>query len=370
MNSYGRTLAAVSTLGVFALAPTMAAAETKSFVVSLFAPATNSKDGDCSKGINIQVSEQYQLDLLAVGYTREQVDQLMTTAQDTTMFGGATTAWGKAVIYRAKVKGKAVSAWVNPQAALDPNLSMVDGKEAFGFDLDGKGPDQATAFTDPLTGEKGVDNQYFRAMGCFTVFRGTETFTPGSYHQAWTMVQLAQPAWLITFEGKDLSKDGPVKVSFDVASEHVEYDALANVMRDVTFRTSPDPRNHHEFEATLKDGVITNNTPGYIFAALGEEMAFTQVELKKSKFRFQIKPNGDLRGLLGGYQPWKDNLTSGVQANMGTDWVGVYYNLRKSADSNPDPVSGINQDISTAFFIDAVPAYVMDPQKARKTSSR
>ena len=57
----------------------------------------------------------------------------------------------------------------NPQAALDPNLSMVDSKEAFGFDLDGKGPDQATAFTDPLTGEKGVDNQYFRAMGCFTV---------------------------------------------------------------------------------------------------------------------------------------------------------------------------------------------------------
>ena len=115
---------------------------------------------------------------------------------DTTMFGGFNSAWGRAVVFRAKIKGKPVSAWINPAAAPDPNLHFVDGKYGFGFNLDGKGAASLIGFEDPITHEKGVNNQMFRALGCFSVFRGNETgtLTPGAHLQAWTLVQNGMPA--------------------------------------------------------------------------------------------------------------------------------------------------------------------------------
>src|SRR4051812_21761388 len=79
-----------------------AAAESRTFVASMFAPASYNTQGDCSKGINIPVGEQYVLDLLAVGYTKEQIDKL-AEGEDTTMFGGVNGKWGHAVVYRAKI---------------------------------------------------------------------------------------------------------------------------------------------------------------------------------------------------------------------------------------------------------------------------
>jgi hypothetical protein len=88
-------------------------------------------------------------------------------------------------------------------------------------------------------------------------------------------------------------------------------------------------------------------------------MAYPKVQLSKAQLRFELKQDGTLRGVIGGYQPWKDALSAGNQANMGSDWVGVYWNLRRSADSNPDPKTGENRDISNAYFVDAVPAFAV-----------
>ena len=361
MSVCGRLMAGLATLGISGVAAALpaTAAETRNFVVSMFAPASYNVEGDCSKGINIPVGEQYMRELLAVGYTKEALDKL-AEGQDTTMFGGFNSQWGRAVVWRAKINGKPVNVWVNPAATPDPNLNT----------LDGKGPDQPNAFEDPLTHEKGVDNQYFRATGCFTVFRGDEKITPGAYLSAWSILQGGMPAWLISLSGEDLSKDGDVTVTFDMAVEHVERDAQSEVLRDMTFRINSDPRNHHEFAAQMKDNIISFKEPGDLVAIFGEEMAYPTLLLRQARLRLQIKPDGTLRGVVGGYQPWKDALSAGNQANMGSDWVGVYYNLRKSADANPDPKTGENQDISTAFFIDAVPAFSVAPAKSKKITGR
>ena len=344
-------------------------AESRSFVASMFAPASYNNEGDCSQGINIPVGEQYALDLISSGYTKEQVDKL-AEGEDTTMFAGFNSKWARAVVYRAKINGKITSAWINPAAVADPMLHMLDGKVGVGFDLDHKGADQATAFEDPLSHEKGVDNQFFRATGCFTVFRGNDKLTPGAYLSAWSILQGGMPAFLITVSGEDLSKDGDATVTFDVATEHVERDALSQVLRDMTFRINSDPRDHHDFAAQIKDGIITLKKPEELLAIFGEEMAYPKLELHQTQLRFQLKPDGTLRGVIGGYQPWKDALSTGNQANMGSDWVGVYYNLRKSADANPDPKTGENRDISTAFFVDAVPAFAVAPEKQKKVAGR
>lgn len=357
-------------LGTLSMAAQPAAAETRSFVVSMFYPASYNQDGDCSRGINIPTGEQYELDLAAAGYTREQIDQLKTTVDDTTMFGGATSAWGRAVIYRAKIQGKAVSAWINPAAAHDPDLHMVDGKYALGFNLDGRGADAPESFQDPQTLEKGVDNQMFRAMGCFTIFRGDDKTVPGAHNQAWTLVQNGMPAWLISVSGNDLSKDGEVDVTFDVAIEHVERDAQSNVLRDMTFRINPDPRSHHELKGRIDKGVLSLTQPSELYAVWGEEMMMHQFELHGARLRFEMRQDGTMGGIIGGYMPWKDAMSTGLQANMGSDWVGVYYNLRKAADANPDPKTGENKYISTAYKLEAVPAFTVASGRGKKVAGR
>lgn len=370
MNIFRRTAASV--LGAVMVTSALpAAAETRSFVVSMFAPASYNQEGDCSKGVNITVADQYVLDMLAVGYTKEQIEMMQSTANDIGMINNYGSDWGRAIVFRAKVKGKAVSAWINPQAALDPNLNMIDGKLGVGFDLDGRGPDQASGFEDPLTKQKGIDNQFFRATGCFTVFRGTDTFTPGAFEQVWTIIQPGMPAWLITIEAADFSKDGDATVTFDVSPDHVERDAGArSILQDSTFRLDRTARSRYTFAAQIKNGEITAKQPGDLVAIFGEPMAYPRIQLSKSQFRFQIKPDRTLRGVLGGYQPWKDTLLEGYQAIAGTDHVGLYYNLRKAADANPDPKTGENRDISIAFFVDAVPAYVAERPSAQARSKK
>ena len=373
MSIRSRLIASISTLCIAGMASALpAAAESRSFVVSLFSPASASAEGDCSKGINIPVNEQYELDLLAAGYTKEQIEKVAEGVEDRSGFAGFNTEWARAVVSRAKINGKNVSAWINPQAAIDPNLHMVDGKFGFGFNLDGQGAASPIGFEDPLTHEKGVNNQMFRAMGCFTVFRGdlTGTLTPGAHLQAWTLVQNGMPAWLVSVSSDDLSKDGNVMVTFDVAIEHVERDAQSQVLRDMTFRVNSDPRSHHEFSAEMKDGIITLKKPEELLAIWGEEMMMPTFELHNTRMRLQLKPDGTLHGMMGGYMPWKDAMSTGLQANMGTDWVALYYNLRKSADANPDPKTGENRYISTAYFIDAVPAFAVAPDKAHKVAAR
>ena len=341
-----------------------ARAESRSFVVSMFYPASYSKDGDCSKGLNPPVAEQYEKDALQLGYTQEQVDKLKARA------GGGRGLRATLDEARAKINGKVVSPNVNPQAAPDPNLTMVDGKFAFGFNLDGKGAGDPASFEDPFTHERGVDNQLFRALGCFTVFRGDDKIIPGAHEQAWTVIQPSMPAWLVTISGNDLSKDGNVLVTFDEAFEHVEKDAQSHVLAGMTFRVDPNPLNHNELPGVINGGVITVKQPGKIYELWGEQMLMTQLNLKKVQLRLNLRSDGTLGGMIGGYMPYVDGLMEGFQANGGTDWVGVYWNLRKAADANPDPKTGRNRDISATFMLEAVPAFAVQPLAQRKVAKK
>ncbi len=338
-----------------------ALAESRSYVVSNFTLASYSTDGDCSKGINPSVDAQNDLNLLALGYTKEEVEKFNNAGQG----GGA----GQILINRAKVGGKNVSSWVNPASAPDPKLNAVDGKYAFGFNLDGRGADSPNGFEEPFTKEKGINNQLFRAMGCFTVFRGDEKVKPTAWFSAWDIIRPGMPAWLMTFEGADLSKDGDIKIVFDRALEHAERDAKSEVLRDMTFRLDPNPRAHIELKGRIKDGKIELVEHGEVRAVFGEEMLFPELLLKNTHLRLTMQKDGSLAGYIGGYQPWKDTYSSSWYANGGSDQVGLYYLLRAAADANPDPKTGLNRDISTAYTLEAVPAFTV-PLNKNKIANR
>ena len=42
------------------------------------------------------------------------------------------------------------------------------------------------------------------------------------------------------------------------------------------------------------------------------------------------------------------------------DLIGVFYDMKRFADAEPDPITGENTAISAAYFIEAVPAFHVD----------
>ena len=44
------------------------------------------------------------------------------------------------------------------------------------------------------------------------------------------------------------------------------------------------------------------------------------------------------------------------------DLIGVFYDLTRFADAEPDPLTGENTAISAAYFIEAVPAFHVDEE--------
>ena len=53
--------------------------------------------------------------------------------------------------------------------------------------------------------------------------------------------------------------------------------------------------------------------------------------------------------------------------NRTAEEVGLYYLLRNAADANPDPKTGLNRDISAAYFVEAVPAFTVPLKKSVAT---
>ena len=364
MTHYLATLA-ISASAVALLAAAPALAESRSYAVSSFTLAAANQDGDCSKGINPPKADTEDQELLAAGYSKQQIDEWNKIG----IYGNAAAGTAVSVSrdaahrFRGKVKGDNVSVWVNPATAPDPQLHAIDGKFARGFNLDGKGAASPNGFEDSITHEKGINNQLFRAMGCFTVFRGDDKVKPTAWISAWDIIRAGVPAWLITVSGDNLDAGGKVSVTFDRALEHVERDAKSEVLRDMTFRVSRDPRSHMTFAGEIKDGVLSLTEHGELHSVFGEEMLFPELILRNVHMRMKMNPNGTLSGLIGGYQPWKDTYSSSWYANNGSDQVGLYYLLRRSADANPDPKTGENRDISTGYDIEAVPAFTTPAPK-------
>jgi hypothetical protein len=222
-------------------------------------------------------------------------------------------------------------------------------------------------YSDPFTQEQGVDNQYWRAVGCNINHRGSPERDPTKWQLTWDNNRDKMPAWLFTITGDDLSKDGEVTVTFQKALERVSRDANGFVRSDSTFRVDPDPRwANRPMKGSIKDGVLTVTEPGEIHLS-GDPYHITELDMTNARLRLNLTPgeHGRVEGVLGGYIPWRRVFfvygSSGYneETMIGTDIPSVFYALRRHADAYPDPKTGENTAISTSFRIVAVPAYTI-----------
>lgn len=352
----------LSALGValVVLPAAVLAKETRTFVVGYFGQATYSQDNDCANGINPDVTVQYLKNLRDLGYTPAQIDALSRKSNDA---GGGI---GEIMKERGRIDGKPVNAYTYPAAVIDPKLHALTGKYAYGFNLDGRGADAPQAFEDPETHETGVDNQLARAFGCMRPFRGSLAGRPTYWAWAWGQLKDSQPAWLISIVGEDLTKDGEVKVSFDRALHYLKSNIDGTPRADTTYRIDPDTRSHNVLRGRIKNGVIELTEHGD-FRMLQNPMVVNDFRLKNTHMRLKLKPDGSLEGIVGGYQPWADiysgfaSSAPAMEVCITGDVPGLYYLLIKNADAAPDPKTGQNMAISTAYYLEAIPSFVVSP---------
>ena len=343
-------------------------AETRHYVIEWFAGASFNEPDDCVSGINPNVEFQYQHALSLIGYSKEEIEKLQQGGE-----GGGNL--GSILANRGRIDGKPVNAYTNPSAVADSKHSYIGGKGSkysLGFNLDSQGADDPASLEDPVTHERGIDNEVFRALGCYEPFRGSLATRPSQWDYTWSGLRSGMQAWLVSISGDDLMKDGDATVTIQKAQEHVTIDAQGKVQNDMTFRINPDARSRNVYPAKLKNGVVEITKHDNFTIVSGEIFMFPVLSLSNTHLRLTMKPDGTLTGLIGGYQRWVDFYEMSAagaypfESSLGIDGPGgMYPLLRRLADANPDPKTGNNRDISVAYRLDAVPAFVIPAADAQ-----
>ena len=361
-------------MGAALAAPGAASAETRSYVMSYFGAAASSTDGDCVGGLNPKLDQQYAKDLRDLGYSGPQIEDMMRG------FSGEGGAWdkdevGRLMNSRARVNGEAANAYAHPAAVADPHLKYVTGKYAYGFNLSGLGAGDPNGFEDPETHEKGIDNQMFRALGCIDPYRGTLEHGTAFWLFMWMAEKDSSPAWLITLTGDDLSKDGPVTIKLSRALEVPKFNANGEARADMTYREDPNPHTEHNvFEGEIKSGTVyvTQHTTLHM---MQDQLTFPNFDLNKFHMRLALKGDGTAEGFLAGYQPIEEiyfALGQGgfaAENNFSPELPGMYHLLRRLADGDPDPKTGVRWDISTTYHIKAAEAFVVPESRAKNAAA-
>lgn len=352
-------------------APSIAMAGwTKSYVIEWNEPAIyyGAKTGvidpgtDCPKGTNPEVD--WIKVLMDAGYTREEAEWLRNPANPTR----SPVHGQNQMAFRGKDRA---NVYVNPTSTPDPGLVGVSGSIGEGVNLDGNAK---TGFTSP-DGEKGIDNNFYKTVGCWKTYRGPQRLSSGALqfndsmrNGGWTTVIV------VAGKGNDPMNDADVTVGFYVSDDKMVKDGNGNIARDYTFSIKPHAKYEAIFPARSKDGVITSTQA--VSGVLREPAYWRDLELERAQVKLTMKPDGSLTGYVGGYRPWKDVYTGWVNARgpviESLTWVqlpGVYYALRRNADYSPSGSKGEKTHISYALRVDALPAYVMTPDASQQVAA-
>jgi len=340
-------------------AQTAVAGETRGFVVSWFHYANVSVDSDCPHGKNPSAEGTFRRILRERNTPSAEIEKTMETFP--------YSMYEANIGQRGIIDGKPANAYLNPTSTPDPNLYLGEGKTGLGFNLDGKdGPED---FTDVDTGETGVDNQFYRVVGCTSHLSSAAGILPSFPEQQWDTMRDHTPAWIIEITGIDsYENDDDVQFTIVRAKMPIVRNAIGLPQADMTFVPNPIPRTTgNVVKGAIKNGAFTS-AGKFDFFMPGEPWAQADYAFKEARLRFNFEPDGTITGIVGGYQNWRTVYSSWAlggtvfEVNVSFDIPGLYYALRKSADAYPDPKTGENTYISSGDWFDAIPAYIEHPQ--------
>jgi hypothetical protein len=249
----------------------------------------------------------------------------------------------------------------NPQdfPALDSGLRPYDGKLAFGMNLDGKRG--SNKFTSP-TGEKNVNNQLWRVLGCYKQFR---EFGEASNMQS--VISSAAAPTLIEISGIDNEvNDSAVEVAVYASADQLVMSANGSPLSNATYSIDSRPELIARTQGSIANGVVITE-PFDVRMRYKEQIIDEVRHLRGTRIRATLKPNGAIEGGFFGYytlESYYDSIYQMTQmaANITRlSCPAIYSGIHKYADGYPDPKTGRNTAISTAVNFVGVPAFVVKP---------
>lgn len=284
------------------------------------------------------------------------------------------------------------NACMNPEAFKpDPNFRTVKipDMKAYGIDLDGqhsrakgKPAPGECAHNDlvGMNGERGIDNQFYRVVGCSNSFQSTglsNTFTTEMLTGAWGI--------LIALSGvDDIRNDDSVEVGIYANADPIELSPNREPLPNATYAIHQDPRFRAKTRGRIKNGVLTTDPVDMRFHKITNGI-YLERPIRDARVQMTLSENGTLEGYLAGYTAveamydfqyaYRDGkngngepadrrlilISSLGQAGvLGHTCNGAYYALHEFADGHPDQKTGKCTSISTQYRIKAIPAFVVD----------
>ncbi len=239
------------------------------------------------------------------------------------------------------------------------------GKIAYGLNLDGKvGPND---FTSP-EGEKGIDNQMWRALGCIANYRGPEGTL---YHFTNNyMLRHNYNRVLIELTGVDsLVNDPDVTVTTYRGLDTVLTDATGNTplpggSQRVDHRWGKQFIQH--FKGKIADGVLTTEGQDLTYPATAAFEDVTVQVIRGARFQLKLTPDSG-EGFIAGYtdvaafyrqlnESWSTHHQSYGQESA----PSLYRALHRLADGYPD-ANGKNTAISSALQVKFTQVFLQHP---------
>lgn len=260
----------------------------------------------------------------------------------------------------------------NPTIVQDPPLRTIKGKTSYGFDLDGSADGSATPksckhenFTG-VDGRTGVDNQMYRLLGCHYGWRHNgvlDTFGNEERRNS------GRGVVLIEITGIDDPKNSEnVQVAFYRALDPFPIDSSGRILPYASYRVDSNggkPRYGTVAQGKIKDGVLITEAVDLKLPYYANS-AYAEIDLRDMKLELDLTvgEDGKVRGLVGGYydfDKWWEYMLK-VEFLIATgDWScpALYTAAKELADGYPDPETGECTAISSAFKMDALPAFIL-----------
>ena len=348
------------------------------FVVTHFAYALgpdHKKTGACSDGMSKNVVEIFQ-----------------ESPEGARRPGEGDEAYSK----RLEMGGRSISATPDGKNfCMHPELAAVDvharaltsaAVRADGIDLDGadsrSGDDVRSGRLDfvGLDGTKGVDNQFWRAVGCTRSFQEdgpSNGFEVEMYTGSWGIL-------IVLDDLDDLKNDDHVKVGIHANADPIQLSPTREALDYATYAMDRETGFRANTTGKIVNGQLTTEPVDVQFHSVVNAMHLVR-SLRRARVRATLSPDGTLKGYLGGFAGVEDhynqqfafrnatnadgtpsllarrlNSSNGAGRVLGYTCQGMYQALYRLADGDRDPKTGKFTSISTQYRFEARPAFVVD----------
>jgi hypothetical protein len=266
---------------------------------------------------------------------------------------------------------------VAPESTTDPlPYRSVQGSKSYGANLDGTPDGRETAttcahekFVHP-DGTQGIDNQYYRLMGCQKSFQRTNLFGPDvAKDTAARFIALSRTLRTVLQiqEIDDERNDEQVKVVIYRGKDRLAVDAQNRAIPWQSQRIDTNTRPQH-LRGRIVDGELITEPADVTWHAVSfHGHAQRPILIRGAQFRLRLNEAG-AEGVRTGYVDvaswWRVRRATVLAGSFAGDSPpSLYAALHRLADGYKDPQTGACTALSSAMKLEFVRAYVRHPNE-------